>query len=655
MKALLAAALLLGAGAAAAQRCPAPGPPPSPEAAELARVAWSYFEHNYRPRTGMVDSVEGYPSTSVWDLGSTVFATVAARALEVLPEREFEERVRALLGTLARLPLFEGELPNKAYDTATGQMTDYGNRPAPKGIGVSALDLGRLAAALRALVCAHPRFGPEVERVLARWRWCRLLGDGELHGTLRDGSGAVQVVQEGRLGYEQYAAEGLAGLGLDVARARRYDRYTAREVILGVPIQRDARDARRFGAVDALVTDPWVLSDIEYGPAPARAPLLRDVFEVQKRRWERTGVVTAASEDHVDRAPWFVYDAIWADGGAWKAVTPEGREVPELRGLSVKAAFALAALFPGDPYAQVLLRAVEHAYDPARGFFAGIYEQGGLNRSINANTNAVVLEVLLFQRSGPLLGCERCEGPRRLRLPAKVADCPEVRRASLVSGQGLGGDAGLGPKAPLLAPVTTGPRFLRFDGTFFLGYRGVDGPTAGGIATAWLGRATYLRLGGEGTPESSYGHSRFLWGFGYDDWRDNTFFLSVNNWGPIRPEASVTQLAEVDAGFRGPTLCATSWLCAQPVSQVTTPFQGGPYLLQRVNVTFWKDWFVMGGIGWTMPGVFPGPPGTPNWRVMYGFGRWSWKPGSVYVTYYDWGPDSHSGNGILAIGINWGL
>ncbi|HZZ85152.1 MAG TPA: DUF3131 domain-containing protein [Anaeromyxobacteraceae bacterium] len=658
MRALGLSALLLAARVAGAQQqCPAPAPPPSPEAASVARVAWTYFERNYRPETGMVDSVEGYPSTSVWDLGSSILATVAARRLGVLSEPDFDRRVRALLGTLSRLPLFEGELPNKAYDTTTGGMTDYANRPSPGGIGVSALDLGRLAAALRALACAEPALRPEVERVLARWRWCRLLGDGELHGMLRGGAGAVQVVQEGRLGYEQYAAEGLAGLGLDVARARRYDRHSAEEVILGVPVRRDARDARRFGAVDALVTDPWVLSALEYGPDAARAPLLRRLFEVQKRRWQRTGVVTAASEDHVDRAPWFVYDAVWADGGAWKAVTPEGREVPELRGLSVKAAFALAALFPIDPYAQVLLQAAGRAYDPGRGFFAGVYERGGLNRSVNANTNAVILEVLLFQRSGPLLGCGSCAqepAGAALRLPAGARSCPAVARTSAPGGgAGLESAAGLGPKPPLLAPVSTGTRFLRLDGTFFLGYRGLDGPTAGGVATAWLGRAIFLRLGGEGTPNSTYGHSRFLWGFGYDDWRDNTFFLHVDNWGPIRLEDSLSRSAEVNAGYRLPTLCAKSWLCASPVAQVTTPFVGGPYLSARVNVTFWKDWFLMGGLGWTVPGVLPGPLGTPSWRVMYGLGRWSWKPGSVYVTYYDWGPDSHSGNGILAIGINW--
>ncbi|BDG10737.1 DUF3131 domain-containing protein [Anaeromyxobacter paludicola] len=653
MRALLALALLAAgsAGAAAAQdRCDAPALP-SEAQRDDARVAWAYFQRNTQRATGLVNAVEGFPSTSVWDMGSSLFAMLAAQRLGLLQEGELDARAGQVVATLERLPLFEGELPNKAYDTATARMADYANRPAPEGIGVSALDLGRLLGALQALACARPGLRPGIERALARWRLCRLAGDGELHGLVRGRDGKVQRVQEGRLGYEQYAAEPLAALGLDVARARRWDRFSRQEEILGVPVARDGRDFRKFGAVDALVTEPWALAALEQGPDPERAPLLRQVFEVQKRRWERSGVVTAASEDHVDRAPWFVYDAIWADGGAWRTVTPDGKEAPELRGLSVKAAFALAALFPGDDYAEVLRRAVADAKDPARGWYAGIFERGGLNRSLNANTNAVILEAIAFEAGGAGAGC--CGG-RPLRLPARARSCPAVTEARLAgAGGALGGDVGLGPKPPLSAPLVSEPRFLRFDGTFFAGWRGTDGPTAGGVATAWIGRATFLRFGGEGTPRSDYGKSRFLWGFGYDDWRDDTFYLHVDNWGPIRMEDSLTHSAEVNAGYRLPTLCATRWLCASPVAGVTTPFVGGPYLNARVNVTFWKDWFVMGGLGWTVPGVFEGPVGTPGWRVMYGLGRWSWRPGSFYLTYYDWGPDSRSGNGILAVGFNW--
>jgi hypothetical protein len=91
------------------------------------------------------------------------------------------------------------------------------------------------------------------------------------------------------------------------------------------------------------------------------------------------------------------------------------------------------------------------------------------------------------------------------------------------------------------------------------------------------------------------------------------------------------------------------------MAAATAPFAGGPYLSARLNLVVARDWFVMGGIGWTVPGVLEGPLGTPRWRVVYGFGRSTWAPGSLFVTYYDWGPSYHDRNGVLAVGINWGF
>ena len=52
----------------------------------------------------------------------------------------------------------------------------------------------------------------------------------------------------------------------------------------------------------------------------------------------------------------------------------------------------------------------------------------------------------------------------------------------------------------------------------------------------------------------------------------------------------------------------------------TVPFAGGPYADARVTLTFSRKLFVMAGIGRTVPGVFPGPAGTPSVRYVWGFG-----------------------------------
>ncbi len=626
-----------------------------------ARIAWSYFERNEQQATGLVASVEGYPSTTLWDLGSSLLATVAARDLGLLDVEGFDRRVRTMLGTVAALPLFEGELPNKAYDTRTGAMTDYANVPAPDGIGFSAVDLGRFVAALEVLAARHPEHATLAARAAERWRWCRLAGAGELHGAVRAPDGTVAIFQEGRLGYEGYAGRALARAGVDASQALQPGRAVVWEDILGVQVRRDARDRRRFGAVDALVTDPFVLEAIELGPG-AGGDLGR-VFAVQKRRWERTGLVTALGEDHVDRAPWFAYGAIWAGGKTFTAVNADGEEAPSLLALSTKAAFALSVLHPGDPYATVLRDAVDDLRDPQRGWLAGRYEGGAPNGSVNANTNAVVLEALLYKVVGPLAPGD---GPSVLA-PAvhrSLAGCPASAPSPGTTRPPLGGGAalaapsaagGIGPTGGATAGAGA-PRPFRLDGSLYGGWRGVDRGLGGGVVTVWPWRFGFVRFGAEATPSSPGGSARLLWGVGWDDWHERTFFLHVDNWGPIRPsDAFATHQAEVNAGYRLPQLCAARWLCLAPVASATVPFAGGPYLSGRASLTIASDWFVMGGIGWTVPGVFPGPAGIPRWRVVYGLGRWSWKPGSLFLTYYDWGPDSQQGNGILALGVNWAL
>jgi hypothetical protein len=640
----------------------APTRPEDPDLA-AARIAWRYFERNTHAATGLVDSVEGYPSTTAWDLGSSVLAALAAHELGILGPGELEGRLAALLRTLEALPLFEGELPNKAYHAETARMTDYRNRPAPEGIGFSAVDLGRLVSALALLGDLHPQTRERIARVLARWNTCRLVRGGELHGVHRGGDGRLRHLQEGRLGYEQYAGKALALLGLDTARARSYGRFLAERPVFGVPVPHDARDRARYGAVDALVTEPWALDGLEFGLGGGGAPLAARVFEVQKRRWERTGVATALSEDHVDRPPWFVYDGIVAGGVPWVTVDPEGKEVRGLRGLSTKAAFALAALHPDDPYAAVLRRAVDRARDPERGWFAGVYEAGGPNRALTANTNGVVLEAILFRRLGPLhAACGDCEGREawRARLAAVAARGPACPREDAGAGAGV---APPHPPAELRVPpperglVGTAPRRSddgpRADGSLVATYRGAEGPGVGGIATVWPWRAAFLRAGAEATPRSDRGDTRLIWGFGWDDWHPGTFALTVHNWGPLRPDdVPGWRGAEANLGYKLPRLCS-EWLCVAPVASVTVPFSGGPYADLRMTFTIAGKWFAMGGLGRTIPDVFEGPAGTPRWRVVYGFGRWSWRPGSLFVTYHDWGPDWRARNGVLSLGVNW--
>ena len=414
---------------AAVRSCPAPTPPKLCDRDfEIAKIAWKYFENNFNPETGLVNAVDRYPSTTMWDLASSLAGTVAARELGVLDAKQFDDRMMAMLGALAGMKLYKDEAPNKAYNAKTGQMSDYANKPSD-GIGYSALDLARLAGWLDMLGCLYPKYAHAAEQILLRWKWCRIVQNGQMYGTYVDPATKKEKVnQEGRLGYEQYGAKILARMGFDVHVSASYkNEFMTTTAIDGLPIAVDMRDPRKLGAYNYVLTESYALDAMESGmDAPGEPALLKNIFEVQKRRWQKTHIVTAVSEDNVDRPPYFVYNTIYCAGSPWNTITDTGVDQNALKSTSTKAALSLAALFPDDPYAAVLVDQVGSAYDPARGFYSGVYENGiGYNKAITANTNGIILEMMLYRMYGPLLRvCDRCKaGITRLG-----ADLPAEQR-----------------------------------------------------------------------------------------------------------------------------------------------------------------------------------------------------------------------------------
>jgi hypothetical protein len=210
-------------------------------------------------------------------------------------------------------------------------------------------------------------------------------------------------VQEGRLGYEQYAARTLALMGLDVDRAADPLANLQLVDIEGIAVPADRRDPKTHGAQNHVVSEPWILQGLEFGWTRASREIAWRVYRAQEERFKKTGIKTAATEDHVDQAPFFVYNSLYNGGTRWVAVSEKGDELPQLRTLSTKAAFGWHALLR-TPYTTQLVEAVAGLSDPARGWYAGQYETGGkTNQSVNANTNAVVLESLAYLARGPLL------------------------------------------------------------------------------------------------------------------------------------------------------------------------------------------------------------------------------------------------------------
>ncbi|NOT85160.1 MAG: DUF3131 domain-containing protein [Methylococcaceae bacterium] len=390
-----------------------------------ARIAWKYFENNFQQKTGLVNAADAYPSTTMWDTGTSIGATIAAYDLGLITEKDFDDRITAMLAGVYELKLYNNEAPNKVYNTATGEMVNYKNLASEVGIGVSVLDLARLSSWLNILACTHPKHANIARDVITHWNYCSLINDGQMYGLYLDPvTNKNQILQEGRLGYEQYAGKVFKMLGFDQKVSGTYNNeYKATININDVPIAYDNRDPRKFGAYNYVVTESYVMDVFEHGYDEENKPLTDNIYEVQKRQWQKTGQVTAVTEDNVDRKPNFVYNTIFASGSPWNAITDTGKDMEHLKTVSTKAAFSLAYLYPEDPYSKELLNAISSAYDPERGWYAGIYEKGlGYNDIITSNTNGVILTTMLYKKYGALNKlCTRCGKGLSLKPDASTA------------------------------------------------------------------------------------------------------------------------------------------------------------------------------------------------------------------------------------------
>ncbi|MEH2421209.1 MAG: DUF3131 domain-containing protein [Nostoc sp.] len=366
-----------------------------------AERAWKYFERNWNPQTGLVNSADNLPWTTWWDQGSALLGIHAAYQLGLLPQKMFQQRMNTLLQTLEKLPLPATGLPNKAYSTRTAQMRHLNDTPDPKGTsGWSVLDMARFLLGLHVMRSHYPEYSDRINRIVARWNLSKLVKDGWLNGAIPR-AGRLLQVQEGRLGYEQYAAHSLKLWNIRANNALSNPPVKMVEVD-GITLQIDQRNLQNSGATNYLTNDPYLLWGLEMGWNDPVKPQVQNLFKVQQQRFKRTGILTAINEDSLDRPPYFLYYSVYANGKAWQAVNTRGKAYPQLQFVSTKAAFSWFALMPDEPYTKMLRDFVQNLSDKNRGYLSGRYENSklGVNGSVDVNTNAIVLESLLYQARG---------------------------------------------------------------------------------------------------------------------------------------------------------------------------------------------------------------------------------------------------------------
>jgi len=370
---------------------------------EWARIAWRYFRNNIDPQSGMANSTNGYRSTTMWDTGSFLLAAISAERIGVLDRKDFDEIMTRALSSLAALPLFDGKLPNKAYNTRSLSMVDYNNKATDRGIGWSALDIARVLVPLTILKRQYPEHAQAVEKIIGRWSIKSMLRDGKLYGAVLDAEGNIAISQEGRIGYEEYAAKALIAAGYDAFEAWRTDDNIEYHDVDGVMVPSDDRAASTHGAQVYSTSEPYVMDGLEFGFDARSRALSEQLYLAQEARYQNTGILTAVSEGHVNKKPSFVYSTVFGNGRPWAVLTDKGELRNDLRFLTTKTAFGYDALY-GTPYTRKMLEFVVALNDPKGGWLEGYYESTkAVNDIETANTNALILESIAYRSSGPLL------------------------------------------------------------------------------------------------------------------------------------------------------------------------------------------------------------------------------------------------------------
>ncbi|WP_299872520.1 DUF3131 domain-containing protein [uncultured Cocleimonas sp.] len=372
------------------------------EEKKWALIAWKYFQNNTIESTGLANSANAYKSTTLWDSSSYLLAVISAKRLDIIDQQEFTSRVNKFLATMLALPLYEDKLPNKVYNTETLKMVDYNNKATEKGLGWSAIDIGRLMVPLNILVWNYPEFTTQVKAITKHWDLNSAVNKGDMYGALNE-DGKTAYLQEGRLGYEEYASKSFQLIGLDVSSAIDYTSWLKFISIEGINIPTDSRTPERFTANNYVVSEPYILDGIEYGWDQMSREFAGRIYTVQEERYKNTGKLTAVSEDNIDQAPYFVYNTVFTNGKEWNAITEDGTDASEFKTLSTKAAFGWHMLYETD-YTKKLIKVASTLNDPNLGWYSGLYDKSGEpNKAITANTNGIILEALAYKQTGIML------------------------------------------------------------------------------------------------------------------------------------------------------------------------------------------------------------------------------------------------------------
>ena len=154
------------------------------------------------------------------------------------------------------------------------------------------------------------------------------------------------------------------------------------------------------------MSEPFIILGMETGfRSPQLGRQAAQVLAAQMARYQRTGIVTAVTEDALPDPPhYFYYYSVYHRGKSFVVEGPgDNKYVERPRWVSSKAAFGWNAVLP-NAYTQLVLRTVRPAGTP-NGWGSGVYEDTLQPTGVpSLNTAALIMESALYKTRGrPIL------------------------------------------------------------------------------------------------------------------------------------------------------------------------------------------------------------------------------------------------------------
>lgn len=367
---------------------------------QAARAAWSQIDAHYYPATGLANAQPDWQYPTSWDIASTLAAYYSARGLGYISDAEYKTRASKLMETLEKARMYQDVAYGRNYDAKTGELVGPDQKPHPTGTGYSAMDIGRLLVVLGIVAKQDPDLANAAKAVASRINAKKIIKSGYLTGTELNKRGRPEAYQEGRVGYEQYAASGFSLWGMEASAALSGAANAGKGTVLGIPITTDRR------GFDRLTSEPFIMKGLELGWTNEMREMAWQTLSAQAARFEQTGQMTIVSEDGLKQPPhYFYYYCVYCSGKPFVInIHSPGVDLTEPRWISTKAAFAWNALLPSR-YTWQAVQTVRPALDPKVGWASGIYE--ATNKSTDTytlNTAAIIMESALYRKTGkPLI------------------------------------------------------------------------------------------------------------------------------------------------------------------------------------------------------------------------------------------------------------